>query len=85
MKAANKTDIEEDLHKTKNLMYIPVTMLIEKQPLLSYGTAYVQVYKLTRVTRRASRNFACNSCVGLMQHEEYTARERLLIVENTRK
>ena len=40
-----------------------------------YGTAQVQVYKLTRVTRHASRSFACNSHVGLVQHEEYTARE----------
>ena len=39
-----------------------------------YGTAHVQVYKLTRVTRRALRNFVCNSHVGLVRHE-YTARE----------
>ena len=44
-----------------------------------YGTAHVQVYKLTRVTRRASRNFVCNSRVGLVRHEEYTTRERLLM------
>ena len=44
-----------------------------------YGTAHVQIYKLTSVTRRASRNFARNSRVGLVQHEEYTARERLLM------
>ena len=31
-----------------------------------YGTAHIQVYKLTRVTRCASRNFACNSHVGLV-------------------
>ena len=40
-----------------------------------YGTAHVQVYKLMGVTRRASRNFACSSHVGLVQHEEYTAHE----------
>ena len=44
-----------------------------------YGTAHVQVYKLTCVTRHASRNFTCNSCVGLVRHEEYTAREQLLM------
>ena len=44
-----------------------------------YGTAHVQVYKLMCVTRRASRNFACNLHVGLVQHKEYTARERLLM------
>ena len=46
---------------------------------LLYGTAHIQVYKLTRVTRRASRNFACNSRVGLVQYEEYIAHERLLM------
>ena len=45
----------------------------------TYGTADVQVYKLTCVTCCASRNFTCNSCVGLVRHEEYTARERLLM------
>ena len=40
-----------------------------------YGTAHVQVYKQMRVTHRASRNFEDNSRVGLVQHEEYTARE----------
>ena len=46
---------------------------------VSYGIAHIQVYKLTHVTHRALRNFACNSCVGPMRHEEYTARERLLM------
>ena len=45
-----------------------------------YGTAHVQIYKQTRVTRCTLRNFACNSCVGLMQHEEYTAHEQLLMI-----
>ena len=44
-----------------------------------YGTAHVQVYKQMRVMHCASRNFACNSRVGLVQHEEYTAHKRLLI------
>ena len=44
-----------------------------------YGTAHVQVYKQTCVMRRASRKFEDNSCVGLVQHEEYTAHERLLM------
>ena len=39
----------------------------------------MQVYKLKRVTCRALRNFACSSRVGLVQHEEYTAREQLLM------
>ena len=33
----------------------------------------------TRVTHRALRKFEDNSCIGLMRHEEYTARERLLM------
>ena len=45
----------------------------------TYGTADVQVYKLTCVTCCASRNFTCNSRVGLVRPEEYTARERLLM------
>ena len=45
----------------------------------AYGTAHVHVYKLTHVTRLALRKFACNSQVGLMRYEEYTARERLLM------
>ena len=44
-----------------------------------YSTAHVQVYKQMRVTHRAMRNFACNTCVGLVQHEEYNARKRLLM------
>ena len=44
-----------------------------------YGTVHVQVCKQMRVTRCALRNFEDNSRVGLMQHEEYTARERLLM------
>ena len=40
-----------------------------------YGTAHVQVYKQTRVMRRALRNFKDNSRVGLMQQEEFTTRE----------
>ena len=44
-----------------------------------YGTAHVQVYKLTRVTCRASRNFACDLRVGLVRHEKYTAHEQLLM------
>ena len=39
------------------------------------GTAHVQVYKQTRVMHHALRNFEDNSCVGLVQHEKYTARE----------
>ena len=45
----------------------------------SYGTTHIQVYKQTCVMRRASRNFEDNSHVGLVRHEEYTARERLLM------
>ena len=44
----------------------------------SHGTAHVEVYKKTRVTLCASRNFAGDSCVGLVRHEKYAARERLL-------
>ena len=44
-----------------------------------YSTAYIQVYKKTHVMRRALRNFEDNSYVGLVQHKEYTARERLLM------
>ena len=44
-----------------------------------YSTAHIQVYKQTRVTHRALRKFEDNSCIGLMRHEEYTARERLLM------
>ena len=44
-----------------------------------YSTAHVQVYKQTHVTHRALRKFEDNSCIGLMRHEEYTARERLLM------
>ena len=47
--------------------------------LISYGTAHIQGYKITRVTSRSSRNFACNLCVGLVRHEEYTACEQLLM------
>ena len=39
------------------------------------STAHVQVYNKTHATHHASRNFVDNSCVGLMQHEEYTACE----------
>ena len=44
MKAADETETKEDLPKTKNLMYILVTMLIEKQPYVSrgYATSYQQ-------------------------------------------
>ena len=45
----------------------------------AYGTAHVQVYKQTHVTHCALRNFACNSRVGLIRHEEYTTREWLLM------
>ena len=46
----------------------------------TYSTAHVQVYKQTHVTRRASRKFEdTNLRVRLMRHEEYTARERLLM------
>ena len=44
-----------------------------------YGTAHIQVYKQTRVTHSALRNFACNLRVGLVRHKEYTAHERLLM------
>ena len=33
----------------------------------------------TCVTRRALRNFTCNSCVGLVRYKEYTAPKRLLM------
>ena len=42
---------------------------------MHYSTAHVQVYKQTRVTRRTLRNFEDNLRVGLVRHEEYTARE----------
>ena len=32
----------------------------------TYSTAHIQVYKLTRVMHHVSRNFACNSRVGLV-------------------
>ena len=44
-----------------------------------YGNAHIQVYKQTRVTRHALRNFEDNLCVGLVQHKEYTAQEQLLM------
>ena len=44
-----------------------------------YGTAHVQVYKQMHVTHHAFRNFEDNLRVGLVRHEEYTARERLLM------
>ena len=50
-----------------------------QQVILLYGTAHVQVYKQTRVTCLALRNFAYNSRVGLVRHEENTACERLLM------
>ena len=56
-----------------------VTQVCIYHILYSYGTAHVQVYKLIRVARRASRNFVHNSRVGLVRHEEYTAHERLLM------
>ena len=37
--------------------------------IVRYSTAHVQVYKKMRVMIRASRNFAFNSRVGLVQHE----------------
>ena len=46
---------------------------------LRYSTAHVQVYEQTRVTYCTSRNFACNSRIELVRHEEYTARERFLM------
>ena len=46
---------------------------------LKYGTTHVQVYKQTHVMRRTLRNIVCNSPLGLVRHEEYTARERLLM------
>ena len=42
------------------------------------GTAHIQVYKQTHVTRRASRNFEDNSHVGLVQHEEYTCSRAII-------
>ena len=51
----------------------------QAQASYSYDTAHVQVYKLTHVTRRASRNFACSSRVGLVRHEEYTSCKQLLM------
>ena len=54
------------------LLFVEIAMYI-------YGTAYVQVYKLTCVTCCASRNFACSSHVGLVRHEEYTTRKQLLM------
>ena len=45
----------------------------------TYSTAHVQVYKKKmRVTLCALRNFEDNSRVGLVQHKEYFAHERLL-------
>ena len=44
-----------------------------------YCTAHVQVYKQTRITCHASRNFEDNSRVGLMRHKEYTACKQLLM------
>ena len=44
-----------------------------------YGIAHVQVYKKTRVVHRASRNFEDNLRVRLMQHEEHTTCEQLLM------
>ena len=55
------------------------TWSVFQYPVTNYGTAHVQVYKLTCVMRRASKNFACNLRVGLVQHEEYIAREQLLM------
>ena len=52
-------------------------LILSRRALVIYGTAQVQVYKLTH---RASRNFASNSHVGLVRHEEYTAHEQLLII-----
>ena len=46
----------------------------------TYGTAHVQGYKQTRVTCRASRKFEdIDLRVELVRHEEYTAREQLLM------
>ena len=46
----------------------------------TYDTPHVQVYKQTRVTRRASRKFEDTDLhVGLVRHEEYTVREQLLM------
>ena len=39
----------------------------------------------TQLTFRAMRKFEDNSHVGLVRHEKYTARERLLMIENIRK
>ena len=47
--------------------------------LFAYGTAHIQVYNQTHLTRHALRNFEDNSHVGLVRHEEYTACERLLM------
>ena len=52
-------------------------LLNQKAAILVYGTAHVQVYKQTHVTRHVSRNFEDDSRVGLVRHKEYTARERL--------
>ena len=59
------------------LLYNCITSL-DSHP-KNYGTAHIQVYKQTRVTCHTSRNFEDNSCCWLMQHEEYTACERLLM------
>ena len=46
----------------------------------TYGTAHVQGYKQTCLMRRASRKFEdIDLRVGLVRHEEYTAREQLLM------
>ena len=42
MKAADETDTKENLPNSKNLMYILVSMQIEKQPQLSHASSYQQ-------------------------------------------
>ena len=67
---------EVTIHVYSNAVMYVCTYIL---PYEWYSTAHIQVYKQTRVMRRASRNFVCNSLVGLVQHEEYTAGERLLM------
>ena len=61
------------------IVYCPVACMVNDQDsesLYRYSTAHVQVYIKTRVTICASRNFAFNSCVGLMR------RKRILLASD---
>ena len=60
------------LCKVEQRIYLQGLLLC---PMTAYDTAYIQVCKQMCVTCCPLRNFACNSLVGLVKHEEYTARE----------